>query len=380
MEHFREVEHYSYDPKRREVILTAAGRALVRQLPKPELLEGLSLLELYEHAERAIYVARELHRDEHYVVRGEEVVIIDEFTGRPGEGRRWSRGVHEAVEAKEGLPIHLGGEQAAQVTVQEYAALYEHLAGMTGTAWDSVGEFRSVYGLQVVRVPTHRPCRRKRLPDRVLGTSEARWQAIAEEVAALHQQGRPVLVGTRSIDKSERLSELLHQQGIPHQVLNARHLAQEAQIVAQAGQRGRVTVATNMAGRGTDIKLGPGVAQLGGLHVIISELHESARIDRQLAGRCARQGDPGTYRHYMALDDEILLRGLGARAYRRFKALGAQRPQGPWEHLALVFYRAQRRVQRLHYHMRRVLLYQANRRKKLQLQMGLDPYLDTPEN
>ncbi len=377
---FAEEEHYDYDPKKRQVTLTLAGRALVRQLPKPSELDQIGYLELYEMIERAIYVARELHRDQHYVVRGEEVVIIDEFTGRPGEGRRWSRGVHEAVEAKEGLPIHLGGEHAAQVTVQEYASLYEHLAGMTGTAWASAREFQSVYGLQVVPVPTHRPCRRVRLPDRVLGTAQARWEAVVDEVAQMHEQGRPVLVGTRSIDKSEQLSALLTRRGIEHQVLNARHLAREAEIVAGAGQPGRVTVATNMAGRGTDIALGPGVAELGGLHVIVSELHESARIDRQLAGRCARQGDPGTFRCFMALDDEVLLRGLGPRAYRRLVALGRSKPEGPWDHLAPVFYKAQRRVQRQHYRQRRVLLYQANQRKKMQLQMGLDPYLDTPES
>ncbi len=377
---FAEEEHYEYDSKKRQVSLTLAGRTLVRQLPKPPELDRVGYLELYEAVERAVYVARELIRDQHYVVRGEEVVIIDEYTGRPGQGRRWSRGVHEAVEAKEGLPIHLGGEHAAQVTVQEYASLYEHLAGMTGTAWASAREFRSVYGLQVVPVPTHRPRHRVRLPDRVLGTSQARWQAVAEEVVQLHEQGRPVLVGTRSIDKSELLSELLSQRGIEHQVLNARHLAREAEIVAQAGQQGRVTVATNMAGRGTDIALGPGVAELGGLHVIVSELHESARIDRQLAGRCARQGDPGSYRCYMALDDEILLRGLGPRLYRRLVALGRSKPQGPWDHLARVFYRAQRRVQRQHYRQRRILLYHANQRKKMQLEMGLDPYLDTPES
>jgi preprotein translocase subunit SecA len=333
------------------------------------------MLDLYEHVERAILVQQEYLRDRHYVLRDAEVVIVDEFTGRLAEGRKWRDGIHQAIEAKEGLRISLHSGDAARVTVQDFFLKYRQLVGMTGTAASSSAELRRIYRLKVRVVPTHRACRRERWPDLLFGTATSKWNAVVEEVRNLHSAGRPVLIGTRSIDKSEQLSQLLSQAGIEHQVLNARHHAAEAQIVARAGERGRVTVATNMAGRGTDIQLGPGVAELGGLHVICTELHESARIDRQLVGRCARQGDPGSSRQFLALDDDILHRGLTATKAEQLGALGELQQQPPAS-LARWLWRAQARVEREIFRMRWELLYPHKERRRVQQQMGQDPYLD----
>jgi preprotein translocase subunit SecA len=247
---------------------------------------------------------------------------------------------------------------------------------MTGTAMDSARELRKIYRCHVLPIPTNRPAIRQRLRTRVFGTAEAKWAAVVEEIAELHAKGRPVLIGTRSIDKSEHLSKLLTALGIEHAVLNAHRLAAEADIVAGAGRAGRVTVSTNMAGRGTDIKLGEGIATLGGLHVICTEMHDAARIDRQLAGRCGRQGDPGTWRQYLALDDELLLAGLGPKKSDRLKALG-QESTSPQDQWAGRFRKAQRKVERRHFRQRRALMYFEKERKKMQRQMGQDPYLDT---
>jgi preprotein translocase subunit SecA len=217
-----------------------------------------------------------------------------------------------------------------------------------------------------------------RLPDRVFGSSHEKWRAMVEEIKEVHAKHRPVLIGTRSIDKSELLSKLLTEAGIAHQVLNAYEVAKEADIVAEAGQADHVTVATNMAGRGTDIKLSPGVHELGGLHVICTELHDAARIDRQLAGRCGRQGDPGTVRQYLSLDDDILLSGLGPTKAEKLKQLGEQNG-GEMPNLAGLFRRAQRRVERRHFRDRTVLLHHERQRSKIQREMGQDPYLDTAD-
>jgi preprotein translocase subunit SecA len=250
---------------------------------------------------------------------------------------------------------------------------------MTGTARTSARELRKIYKCRVVPVPTNRPPIRQKLPTLVFGTAEEKWQAIIDDILKQHQRGRPVLVGTRSIDKSELLSGLLKVRGIEHTVLNARHIAKEAEIVALAGQPGKVTVATNMAGRGTDIRLGPDVAESGGLHVICTELHESQRIDRQLIGRCGRQGDPGTYRQFLALDDEILLTGYGPKKAKKLEAQGKQLAgNGPLSGFDSLFYKAQRKVERKHSHDRKVLLYHEKERQKMQRQMSQDPYLDTP--
>lgn len=372
---FQELTDFEHDRRNRQLALSASGRRKVRELPKPEALAQVGMLDLYEHVERALLVEREYLLDRHYVVRNGEVVIVDEFTGRLAVGRKWRNGIHQAVEAKEGLNISLHSGEAARVTVQDFFLRYERLAGMTGTAASSGRELKRIYKLQVQVIPTHRPCRRKQLADQVFANQHAKWEAVVADVRELAGQGRPVLIGTRSIDKSEHLSQLLTDAGIPHNVLNARRLAEEAEIVAAAGQLGKVTVATNMAGRGTDIKLAPEVVALGGLHVICTELHESARIDRQLMGRCARQGDPGSFRQFMSLDDDILAAGLGPHAAERIRRRVAGFKVVPARYARLLR-RAQRRVEREHFRQRRLLLYQAQQRRKTQQQLGQDPFLD----
>lgn len=373
---FAEEVDYHYDHEKRKAELTREGRQKVRQLPKPPVLDKVGMVNIYRYIEQAIMVAREYHRDRQYVVRDGEIVIVDEFTGRLAEGRKWREGIHQAVEAKEGVPVTIATGQAARITIQDFFLRYEKLAGMTGTAITAARELRKIYRCPVIRIPTNRPVVRVRLPTVVCGTSEARWAAVVEEVRQMNALGRPVLIGTRSIDKSEHLSRLLSQAGIEHRVLNAHKLAEEAEIVALAGQRGKVTVSTNMAGRGTDIRLGEGVAELGGLHVILTEMHDASRIDRQLSGRCGRQGDPGTYRQYLSLDDDLLLAGLGPKKAAKLKAIG-QSAQGPLDGYIRLFRKAQRIVERRHFRQRRALMYYEKQRKKMQRQMGQDPYLDT---
>ena len=376
VDHFVEDEHYEYDHEKKKVELTVEGRQLVRALPKGEMLASVGLVDLYEFSERAIKVQREFHRDQEYVVRDGEVVIVDESTGRLSEGRKWRNGIHQAVEAKEQVKVTVDTGQAARVTVQDFFIRYEHLAGMTGTAVTSAREFYKIYRVRVLPIPTNKPIDRAWLPGQIFGTSDQKWSAIVQEVKQLHAAGRPVLIGTRSIDKSELLSRRMTEAGIPHQVLNAHHIAAEAEIIAQAGQLGKVTVSTNMAGRGTDIKLGPGVSELGGLHVICTELHHAARIDRQLSGRCGRQGDPGTIRQYLALDDEILLAGFGPQKADQLNALGTQ-GSGDLNGFGRLLRRAQRKVERRHFSGRRMLLHHERQRKKMQIEMGQDPYLDS---
>jgi preprotein translocase subunit SecA len=373
---FVEDEHYTYDYKLKTAELTAEGRRLVRQLSKPEVMHDVGMFTIYEYIERAVMVDREFFFDRHYVLRDGEVVIVDEFTGRLAEGRKWRGGIHQAVEAKQGAEVTVAAGQAARVTIQDYFQLYPQLAGMTGTAMSSAAELRKIYRARVVPIPTNRPAIRQRLPDRVFGIAEDKWLAIVEEVCEMHATGRPVLIGTRSIDKSELLSKLLAARGIEHQILNARHVAAEAEIVANAGKTGKVTVSTNMAGRGTDIKLGPGVAELGGLHVILTEMHDSARIDRQLAGRSGRQGDPGSFRQYLSLDDELLM-AMGPDKADEFKILG-RTSAGPFDEYGKLFRAAQLLTERRHFRDRRALMYHERERKKMQMQMGQDPYLDTP--
>jgi preprotein translocase subunit SecA len=234
------------------------------------------------------------------------VVIVDEFTGRLMPGRRWSDGLHQAVEAKEGVKVENENQTLATITFQNYFRMFEKLAGMTGTADTEAAEFQQIYKLGVTMIPTNQPMVREDLSDQIYRTEREKFHAVLEEVRTLHAEGRPVLVGTVSIEKSERLSGLLTRHGIPHNVLNAKHHEREAQIIAEAGHPGRVTIATNMAGRGVDIKLGEGVVSKGGLHIIGTERHESRRVDNQLRGRAGRQGDPGSSRFYLSLEDDLL--------------------------------------------------------------------------
>jgi preprotein translocase subunit SecA len=292
----------------REVELTADGKARLAGLAESlgSVWSGTRRRE--ELATQAL-TARELFlKDKQYVVDDGKVVIVDEFTGRLMPDRTWRDGLHQAIEAKERLQVNPPKDTYARISFQRFFRLYRQLSGMTGTANEAASEFWQIYGLPVVVIPTNRPCVRKVLPDIVLASESAKWARIVHEIRHIHEAGRPILVGTRSVKASEHLSELLKAEKLDHQVLNAIYHRQEAQIVAGAGIAGKITVATNMAGRGTDIKLGARVARLGGLHVIASERHESGRIDRQLFGRSARQGDPGSAQAIVSLEDELVRR------------------------------------------------------------------------
>ncbi len=278
-----------------------------------ELSEGLPALwksrrRCEELASQALTAKALYLRDKHYVVEDGKVVIVDEFTGRLMPDRSWRDGLHQSVEAKEGLEVTPPKDTYARISFQRFFRLYRRLAGMTGTAKEAAGEFWQIYHLPVVVIPTNRPCVRKNLHDIVMTDKASKWKRILSEVKKVHETDRPILIGTRSVGESENLSRLLEADGLDHQVLNAIYHKQEAQIVAEAGQPGKITVATNMAGRGTDIKLGRGVAESGGLHVIASERNESSRIDRQLFGRCARQGDAGSAQAIICLEDEFVCR------------------------------------------------------------------------
>jgi preprotein translocase subunit SecA len=371
-------EHFTIEEDSRKIELTGRGRALVRSLPRDELMRQVALVDLYDYSERAIKVYRDFHLDRQYVIRDGEIVIVDEFTGRLAEGRKWRDGIHQAIEAKEKIEVTVPTGQAARITVQDLFHRYRHIGGMTGTAATSAPELRKIYKTPVVLVPTNRPPRRKRLPDQVYGSMQEKFAAIVEEIKQYNAQGRPVLIGTRSIDKSMILSRMLHEVGIQHQVLNANEVEREAEIVAAAGHRGRVTVATNMAGRGTDVKLDDQVRELDGMHVICTELHDAARIDRQLIGRCGRQGDPGSYRQYMSLDDDILRTGLGMKRADQLVAIGKAQ-KGSFHSLANMFRKAQRSVERKHFRDRMMLLHHERERTKMQREIGQDPYLDTAE-
>ena len=375
-EQFEEPTHFEYDAEKRSVELTFAGREMVRGLARPELVAGASLNEMYDYLEKAIKVRRDFHRNQQYVIRDGEVVIVDESTGRLAEGRKWNSGIHQSVEAAEGVEITVDAGHAARVTVQDFFMRYPHLSGMTGTVGNSAREFRKVYQRSTVRIPTHRPVIRRQGPTQVFRTADEKWQAIVNQIRKLHEAGRPVLVGTRTIEISEQLSQRLSEADIPHQVLNAHRLAAEADIVSQAGQPGKVTVATNMAGRGTDIELGEGVAKLGGLYVICSELHSSIRIDRQLAGRCGRQGDPGEWCQYMALGDAILELAFGGDYASRVRQSAAQGRTGArqWQRWLR---RAQATLERRHFKNRRLLLHQEKQINKSLRQMGVHPQLDS---
>lgn len=268
---------------------------------------------LVHHIDQALRANYIMLKDIDYVVQNGEVMIVDSFTGRVMEGRRYSDGLHQAIEAKEGVKIQEESKTQATITYQNFFRMYKKLAGMTGTAKTEEEEFREIYNMEVITIPTNRPIARKDLPDILYPTLDSKFEAVVEEIKERHAKGQPVLVGTVAIESSERLSQMLDQAGIPHAVLNAKNHAKEAEIIMNAGQRGAVTIATNMAGRGTDIKLGPGVKELGGLAVIGTERHESRRIDNQLRGRSGRQGDPGVTRFYLSLEDDLMKRFGGDR-------------------------------------------------------------------
>jgi len=304
----RPEEDYTVDEKTKAVSLTEQGVSKAEKFLGVDNLYDVKNITLNHHVQQALKAHVLMKRDRDYVVNEDGVVIVDEFTGRLMHGRRYSDGLHQAIEAKEGLQVQRESMTLATITLQNYFRLYKKLAGMTGTAKTEEEEFRKIYGMNVVQIPTHRPMIREDMTDLLYKTEEAKFKAVVEEIVRRHKKGQPVLVGTVSIEKSEQLSRMLKKRGIPHQVLNAKNHEREAEIIAQAGQKGSVTIATNMAGRGTDIVLGEGVAELGGLHVIGTERHESRRIDNQLRGRSGRQGDPGSSQFYLSLEDDLMRR------------------------------------------------------------------------
>jgi preprotein translocase subunit SecA len=368
-------QHFILDEKKQKVELTEEGRHLVRYSNAPVGPHSHAMDKLHEHIERAVQAHHRFRRDQHYMIEKDKVVIIDEFTGRRMPDRHWREGLHQAVEAKEKVPITLASDHAAQITFQRYFRLYTKLAGMTGTAAQNYWEIRRVYKIWVVCVPTNRPVIRDDMADRIFPTEDAKFDAVVEQVARLRDQGRPVLIGTRSVEKSEKLSQRLHAAGIDHQVLNAKQHEQEAKIVELAGEVGRVTIATNMAGRGTDIKLGPGVADAGGLFVLGTERHEARRIDRQLAGRAGRQGDPGSSEFFLSLEDE-LLEGLGPDRQYALRERGQRGGSGSWHSYQPTFLRAQRRVERRHFKQRVDLMLYEKQRQEVLKDLGADPYVD----
>ena len=374
---FEEGNHYSYDEIRTKVTLTATGISYCRQLPQNNGTKRVSIRELYTYIENAIKVHRDFHLDKTYAVINGEIVIIDEFTGRPAEGRQWQGGIHQSVQAKEGVDITPATQQAASITIQSFFKRYKMFCGMTGTVWTSRSEIKKVYRKNVVRIPTNRPVDRRRLSFEVLTNQHEKFAAIAKATQKLVIANRAVLIGTRSVGKSELLAKTLSDAGVDFQILNARHLEREADIVAAAGQTGRVTIATNMAGRGTDIKLDDAVKAAGGLHVILTEIHESERIDWQLIGRGSRQGDPGSYQIFVSLDDEILTLGLGQAKAMKLKKSYQIANRNQLRSLFNVFRKAQRNIERKHLTDRLIVLKNDIERQKLMFETGQDPYLNT---
>lgn len=310
VEPFTPDRDYYVDRRYREVELTQAGQQMLAK--RCAALSGIwagrdRRLELVKQA----LVAREFYLcGKQYIISDGKIVIVDEFTGRPMPQRSWRQGMHQAIEAKERLTISDPAETVARLSFQRFFRLYSKLSGMTGTAREAAGEFWQVYHLPVIRIPTNRPCIRVQLPDAAFPSEDAKWRAVLEEIARVHATGRPLLIGTRSVAASERLAALLRARGMFFNLLNAVHHQEEAAIVANAGLASQITIATNMAGRGTDIKLGPHVAEMGGLHVIATERHESGRVDRQLFGRSGRQGDPGSAQAFVSAEDELIQRHL----------------------------------------------------------------------
>ena len=353
----RRDKDFTIDEKSRTVVLTEEGVARVEKYLKVQNLFEPRNMELLHHVNQALKAHTLFKRDVDYLVRDGQVIIVDEFTGRVMPGRRYSDGLHQALEAKEKVKIEHENQTLASITFQNYFRMYKKLAGMTGTADTEAAEFKKIYNLDVLVVPTNMPMIRIDNPDVIYKTEAEKFNAVIEEIKALHKEKRPVLVGTISIEKSELLSRFLSRTGIKHHVLNAKHHEKEAEIIAQAGQPGMVTISTNMAGRGTDIKLGEGVADLGGLHILGTERHESRRIDNQLRGRSGRQGDMGSSRFYLALEDD-LLRIFGAERISSIMDKVGMEENQPIEHklISKAIENAQKRVEAHNFDIRKHLL------------------------
>jgi preprotein translocase subunit SecA len=373
--HMKLNRDFLFDIKKQKLELTEAGKERARFSNPPVGEHSHAMDKLHEHIEQALQAHYRFRRDQHYMILNNKVVIVDEFTGRPMPDRHWREGLHQAVEAKEGVTINQAVDHAAQITYQSYFRLYKKLCGMTGTALQNRFEIRRVYKLWVVQVPTNRPVIRAAWPDRVFPNESEKFDAIIKEVLRLRDLGRPVLIGTRSVAKSEELSRRLKKENVEHTVLNARQHEMEAQIVSMAGKKGRVTIATNMAGRGTDIKPDAEVIKAGGLHVLGTERHEALRIDRQLAGRSGRQGDPGSAQFFLSLDDE-LLEGLGTSSQEAWRVFGEKGGNRDWNEYRYVFPKAQRKMENRHYVSRIDLMVHEKQRQEVLKDLGADPYVD----
>jgi preprotein translocase subunit SecA len=349
--------HYTIDEKARSAVLTEDGVAKAENLLQVDNLFDPKNIELLHHINQALKAHTLFKLDVDYIVKNGEVIIVDEFTGRLMPGRRYSEGLHQALEAKEGVKIENENQTLATVTFQNYFRMYTKLAGMTGTADTEATEFKKIYDLDVVVIPTNQPMVRKDFPDAIYKSRREKFNAVLDEIVELHNKGQPVLVGTISIDVSEALSKKLKKRGIKHEVLNAKNHEKEAEIIAQAGQMEAVTISTNMAGRGTDIVLGAGVTDLGGLHILGTERHESRRIDNQLRGRSGRQGDPGSSRFYLALEDDLLRIFGGDRITGIMEKLGMEEGE-PIEHnmISRAIENAQSKVEGHNFDIRKQLL------------------------
>jgi len=357
MRHFKAEEHYTKEEKSRQIMLTDEGVGLAEQLLEVDNLYDPRNINHLHHVNQALKAHFIFQRDVDYIVKNGAVVIVDEFTGRTMEGRRYSDGLHQALEAKEGVKVEKENQTLASITFQNYFRMYKKLAGMTGTADTEAPEFKKIYNLDVVVIPTHQKMIRKDYADVIYKNQAAKYRNIVQEIKDLHEKGQPILVGTISIDVSEKIAKMLAKEGIPHDVLNAKQHEREAEIIAGAGQKGRVTIATNMAGRGTDIKLGEGVRELGGLHILGTSRHESRRIDNQLRGRSGRQGDPGTSRFYLSLEDD-LLRIFGSDRLRSIMDKLGMEEDEPIEHsmVSRAIENAQRKVEGHNFDIRKHLL------------------------
>ncbi|HYH64054.1 MAG TPA: preprotein translocase subunit SecA [Urbifossiella sp.] len=373
----RRDQHFTLNLKKDKIEITDEGRQLVRYSNPPTGKNAKAMDKLLESVEKGLHAYYRFSRDQHYMVNPKDgkIVIIDEGTGRPMPDRHWRDGLHQAVEAKEKVQINMPSDHAAQITFQNFYRLYTKLAGMSGTLLPNFWELRKVYRRWTSKVPTNRPTMRQVIPDQVYPTEDAKFDAVVRKTQQMLTTHRPVLIGTRTVEASKKLSAKLTAVGVRHRVLNAEQNEGEAEVVAAAGQPDTVTVATNMAGRGTDIKLGEGVAEAGGLHVIGTERHEAERIDRQLQGRAGRQGDPGSAQFMLSLEDQ-LLEGLGSAKQRELLELGKAGGNRDWDQYAPLFRVAQQRIERKHYRQRLDLMNYDKHRQEMLQDIGADPYVD----
>jgi len=348
---------FTVDEKTKSVTINETGIQKLQQILHVPNLYSNDQIDMLRHLNQALRAKHCFENEVDYIIKDGEVIIVDEFTGRLLNGRRYSDGLHQAIEAKENLKVKEENQTLATITFQNYFRMYQKLSGMTGTAKTEENEFREIYGLEVIVIPTNKKVARKDYPDIVYKTEAVKFRKIAEEIVNVHKKGQPILVGTRSIEKSERLSKMLMKLGIPHEVLNAKYHEKEAEIIKKAGQKSGVTIATNMAGRGVDIVLGNQVQDLGGLHVIGTERHESRRIDNQLRGRSGRQGDPGSTRFFLSLDDELLRIFGGERITKVFETLHIEEDMPLESHLlSRAIENAQKKVENYNFDIRKTLL------------------------